>query len=158
MVIFARLFGLYSFSHQSCTSSTLPLRKEIYPRKSFTNLYQLIFSCLLINVFCPDLPTHFRTNCFQHFRGATARTSVVRMSVYGYFVLTTAGYILKLEFVRKMTWFYGQVTNFEQLSARKRFSPDKLCYRIHLSGEPTHFPDMLVHISNLALFVECLGR
>ena len=49
MVIFARLFGLYSFSHQSCTSSTLHLRKEIYPRKSFTNLYQLIFKRLLSN-------------------------------------------------------------------------------------------------------------
>ena len=47
MVIFARLSGLYFFPHQSCTSSTLLLRKEIYPRKSITNLYQLIFSCLL---------------------------------------------------------------------------------------------------------------
>ena len=44
MLIFARLFGLYSFSHQSCTSSTLHLRKEIYPRKSFTNLYELYYS------------------------------------------------------------------------------------------------------------------
>ena len=50
------------------------------------------------------------------------------MSVYGYFVLTTAGYILKLVFVRKMTGFYGQVTNFEQLSVRKRFNPDKLYF------------------------------
>ena len=80
------------------------------------------------------------------------------MSVYGYFVLTTAGYILKLEVVRKMVGFYGQVTNSEQLSVRKRFNPDKLCYRIHLSGIPTHFPDMLVYLYNLALFVEYLGR
>lgn len=80
------------------------------------------------------------------------------MSVYGYFVLTTAGYILKLEVVRKMVGFYGQVTNSEQLSARKRFNPDKLCYRIHLSGIPTHFPDMLVYLYKLALFVEYLGR
>ena len=50
------------------------------------------------------------------------------MSVYGYFVLTTAGYILKLEVVRKMVGFYGQVTNSEQLSARKRFNPDKLYF------------------------------
>ena len=80
------------------------------------------------------------------------------MSVYGYFVLTTAGYILKLEVVRKMVGFYGQVTNSEQLSVRKRFNPDKLCYRIHLSGIPTHFPDMLVYLYKLALFVEYLGR
>lgn len=80
------------------------------------------------------------------------------MSVYGYFVLTTAGYILKLEVVRKMVGFYGQVTNSEQLSVRKRFDPDKLCYRIHLSGIPTHFPDMLVYLYKLALFVEYLGR
>lgn len=46
------------------------------------------------------------------------------MSVYGYFVLTAAGYFLKLEFVRKMVGFYGQVTNSEQLSARKRFNPE----------------------------------
>ena len=59
MVIFARLFGLYFFPHQSCTSSTLLLRKEIYPRKSFTNLYQLIFSCLLNIVF------HAVTECAQ---------------------------------------------------------------------------------------------
>lgn len=57
-----------------------------------------------------------------------------------------------------MVGFYGQVTNSEQLSARKRFIPDKLCYRLHLSGEPTHFPDMLVHLYKLALFVEYLGR
>lgn len=80
------------------------------------------------------------------------------MSVYGYFVLTTAGYILKLEFVRKMTGFYGQVTKFGQLSVGKRFNPDKLCNRIHLSGIPTHFPDMLVYLYKLALFVEYLGR
>lgn len=80
------------------------------------------------------------------------------MSVYGYFVLTAAGYILKLEVVRKMVGFYGQVTNSEQLSTRKRFNPDKLCYRIHLSGIPTHFPDMLVYLYKLALFVEYLGR
>ena len=29
--------------YQSCTSSMLILRKEIYPRKFFTNLYRLIF-------------------------------------------------------------------------------------------------------------------
>ena len=50
------------------------------------------------------------------------------MSVYGYFVLTAAGYFLKLEFVRKMVGFYGQVTNSEQLSVRKRFDPDKLYF------------------------------
>ena len=44
-------------------------------------------------------------------------------------------------FVRKTATFYGQVINFEQLSARKRFNPDKLCCRMHLSGEPAHFPD-----------------
>ena len=43
LIIFARLFGLDSFSHQSSTSSTLPLRKEIQPRKSFTNLHQVFF-------------------------------------------------------------------------------------------------------------------
>lgn len=80
------------------------------------------------------------------------------MSVYGYFVLTAAGYFLKLEFVRKMVVFYGQVTNSEQLSVRKRFNPDKLYYRIHLSGITAHFPDMLVHLYKLALFVEYLGR
>lgn len=80
------------------------------------------------------------------------------MSVYGYFVLTAAGHFLKLEFVRKMVGFYGQVTNSEQLSVRKRFNLNKLCYRIHLSGEPTHFPDMLAYICKLALFVEYLGR
>ena len=80
------------------------------------------------------------------------------MSVYGYFVLTAAGYFLKLEFVRKMVGFYGQVTSSEQLSVRKRFNPDKLCYRIHLSGIPTYFPDMLVYLYKLALFVEYLGR
>lgn len=63
------------------------------------------------------------------------------MSVYGYFVLTAAGYFLKLEFVRKMVGFYGQITNSEQLSARKRF-----------------IPDMLVYLYKLALFVEYLGR
>lgn len=45
--------------------------------------------------------------------------------------------------VRKTTPFYGQVTNFEQLSVRKRFNPDKLCCRMHLSGEPAHFPDKI---------------
>lgn len=57
-----------------------------------------------------------------------------------------------------MVGFYGQVTNSEQLSVRKRFDPDKLCYRINLSGIPTHFPDMLVYLYKLALFVEYLGR
>lgn len=80
------------------------------------------------------------------------------MSIYGYFVLKAAGHFLKLVFVRKMTGFSGQVTNFEQLSVRKRFNQDKLYNRIHLSGEPAHFPDMLVHLYKLALFVECLGR
>lgn len=59
------------------------------------------------------------------------------MSVYGYFVLTAAGYFLKLEFVRKMVGFYGQVTNSEQLSARKRFNPD------NLSGKTYLFPDKI---------------
>ena len=65
------------------------------------------------------------------------------MSVYGYFVLTAAGHFLKLEFVRKMTGFYGQATKFEQLSVRKRFNPDKLCNRIHLSGKTYLFPDKI---------------
>lgn len=43
--------------------------------------------------------------------------------------------------VRKTTPFYGQVTTAHSMSARKRFNPDKLCYRIHLSGEPAYFPD-----------------
>ena len=38
-----RLFGLYSFSHQSCATGTLLLLKEIYPRKSITNLHRVIF-------------------------------------------------------------------------------------------------------------------
>ena len=46
-IILRNLFGLYLFSHQSCTSSTLLLRKQIYPRKSSLNLRQLIFFMLL---------------------------------------------------------------------------------------------------------------
>ena len=41
-----RLFGLDSFSHQSCATGTLLLLKGIYPRKFITNLYQLIFLTL----------------------------------------------------------------------------------------------------------------
>ena len=42
MVIFASFFGLYFFPHQSCTSSTLLLRKSI------TNLYHLFFNSHVI--------------------------------------------------------------------------------------------------------------
>ena len=59
---------------------------------------------------------------------------------------------------KKLTFWVSLVTNSEQLFVRKRFNPDKLCYRIHLSGIPTHFPDMLVYLYKLALFVEYLGR
>ena len=44
------LFGLYLFSHQSCATGTLLLRKQIYPRKSSLNLSQLIFFMLLGDV------------------------------------------------------------------------------------------------------------
>ena len=45
-IILRNLFGLYLFSHQSCATGTLLLRKQIYPRKSSLNLRQLI-SCYL---------------------------------------------------------------------------------------------------------------
>ena len=61
------------------------------------------------------------------------------MPVYVYFVLTAAGYFLKLEFVRKMVGFYGQVTNSEQLSVRKRFNPDKLYFEHICPEKPTCF-------------------
>ena len=38
-----RLFGLDSFSHQSSASSTFLLSKGIYPRKSITKLFRVIF-------------------------------------------------------------------------------------------------------------------
>ena len=43
-LILRNLFGLYLFSHQSCATGTLLLRKKIYPRKSSPNLRQVIFS------------------------------------------------------------------------------------------------------------------
>ena len=46
-IILRNLFGLYLFSHQSCATGTLLLRKKIYPRKSSLNLRQLIFFMLL---------------------------------------------------------------------------------------------------------------
>ena len=46
-LILRNLFGLYLFSHQSCATGTLHLRKHIYPRKSSLNLRQLIFLCYL---------------------------------------------------------------------------------------------------------------
>ena len=49
-IILRNLFGLYLFSHQSCATGTLLLRKQIYPRKSSPNLRQVIFFTLL-NVF-----------------------------------------------------------------------------------------------------------
>ena len=42
------LFGLYLFSHQSCATGTLLLRKQIYSRKSSLNLRQLVIFMLLI--------------------------------------------------------------------------------------------------------------
>lgn len=56
------------------------------------------------------------------------------MSVYGYFVLTAAGHFLKLEFVRKMTGFSGQVTNAEQLSGEPAHFPDKICLEVYSEG------------------------
>ena len=43
-------FGLYLFSHQSCATGTLLLRKQIYPLKSSLNLRQVIFFTLLSEV------------------------------------------------------------------------------------------------------------
>ena len=47
-IILRNLFGLYLFSHQSCATGTLLLRKQIYPRKSSLNLRQLLLSCYVI--------------------------------------------------------------------------------------------------------------
>ena len=46
-IILRNLFGLDLFSHQSCATGTLLLRKKIYPRKYSLNLRQLIFFMLL---------------------------------------------------------------------------------------------------------------
>ena len=46
-LILRNLFGLYLFSHQSCATDTLLLRKKIYPRKSSLNLKQLIIFMFL---------------------------------------------------------------------------------------------------------------
>ena len=46
-IILRNLFGLYLFSHQSCATGTLLLRKKIYPRKSSLNLKQLIIFMFL---------------------------------------------------------------------------------------------------------------
>ena len=46
-LILRNLFGLYLFSHQSCATGTLLLRKKIYPRKSSLNLKQLIIFMFL---------------------------------------------------------------------------------------------------------------
>ena len=46
-IILRNLFGLYLFSHQSCATGTLFLRKQIYPRKSSLNLRQLTILMLL---------------------------------------------------------------------------------------------------------------
>lgn len=47
------------------------------------------------------------------------------------------------QLVRKMAWFYGQVTNITQFVRQKRFNPDKLCFLIHLSGKTYLFPDKI---------------
>ena len=49
-IILRNLFGLDLFSHQSCATGTLLLRKKIYPRKYSLNLRQLIFFMLLSGV------------------------------------------------------------------------------------------------------------
>ena len=48
-IILRNLFGLDLFSHQSCATGTLLLKKKIYPRKSSLNLKQLIFFMFLMN-------------------------------------------------------------------------------------------------------------
>ena len=50
-LILRNLFGLYLFSHQSCATGTLLLRKQIYPRKYSLNLRQLNFFMLLRSCF-----------------------------------------------------------------------------------------------------------
>ena len=50
-IILRNLFGLYLFSHQSCATGTLLLRKQIYPRKYSLNLRQLNFFMLLRSCF-----------------------------------------------------------------------------------------------------------
>ena len=49
-IILRNLFGLDLFSHQSCATGTLLLKKKIYPRKSSLNLKQLIFFMFLIRI------------------------------------------------------------------------------------------------------------
>lgn len=43
-------FRSISLFHQSCATGTLHLRKQIYPRKYFPNLKQVIFFTLLIKI------------------------------------------------------------------------------------------------------------
>ena len=73
-MIFVRLFGLYFSSHQSCTSSTLLLRKEIYPRKSFTNLYQLIFNAYYVTVIDMDSELPESSTTVTEWRPESGRT------------------------------------------------------------------------------------
>ena len=47
-LILRNLFGLYLFSHQSCVTGTLLLRKHIYPLKSSPHLRLVIFSRYLV--------------------------------------------------------------------------------------------------------------
>ena len=72
-IIFFILFGLYSiaspFSHQSCTSSTLLLPKEIYTRKSKTNLRQFIFFVFLNiskGIYKKFIRKHYTQKSFIH--------------------------------------------------------------------------------------------
>ena len=66
------------------------------------------------------------------------------MSVYGYFVLTTAGYILKLEVVRKMVGFYGQVSILYSLSGKTYLFPDKIYLDIYSRACPEDKPVIAV--------------
>lgn len=45
--------------------------------------------------------------------------------------------------VRKTAPFYGQVVSIIQLSVGKRFNPDELCFRTHLSGKTHLFLDKI---------------
>lgn len=53
-----------------------------------------------------------------------------------------------------MTGFYGQVTNSEQLSARKRFIPDKICLKVYSEACPEDKP---VRASSRTYFERILG-
>lgn len=76
------------------------------------------------------------------------------MSVYGYFVLTTAGYILKLEFVRKMVGFYGQVCFRTHLSGKTHLFLDKICLKVYSEACPEDKP---VRASSRTYFERILG-